>query len=107
MKSKKTTTWILISGFLFIFIAIASIGAKTFIIKEDAENHTFIYKKILVQNPEDECDPNQDPDCEIIIEDDNPCNQKYDQCIEKCNDNEKCMEKCDLEYDACLNSLEN
>jgi hypothetical protein len=97
---------------IFIFFSILLLG----IVGTKAKpiyDYTYFKKNIInkdiftTQNfNEEECDPNNDPNCEIIIEEDNQCTIKYDQCIEKCNDNEKCYEKCDAEYDACLDKLE-
>ncbi len=67
------------------------------------KNYKFFNYRVVDDEPNDYCDPNNDPQCEIIIDENNPCDIKYDQCLNQCK-SEDCLEKCDVEYEACLDS---
>jgi hypothetical protein len=94
-----------------LFLILITLGAMGLLASNATnQNETIspfykLYKYRVVDDaPNDFCDPNNDPQCEIILDEENPCNTQYDQCLNQCK-SEDCLEKCDVEYEACLDSL--
>jgi len=91
-------------NWLLIFIVFTAFGLAESRIYEHQTMNDFNKNQILQDESYEYCDPNNDSECEIIIDENNPCDIKYDQCINQCK-SEDCLEKCDVEYEACLDSL--